>query len=528
MSFRAGGGVSGGQAPSTIIPNTGNAAQNTLLLTNAINQPGCKVIGFNGGVYPIVAGDPGLKAALNDREGLTLQGCAGDTLPYQSAPAVGTILQAASGAGVLVDWAAVAANQSLRGNSIQDIAFDCNSIATIGLQLTSHYGGYWRNVGIYNATTTGLNLATVNLVGVDDLQANLFENLTIRVAAAAAAKGMILNGLTGFGNVSLNTFINTFVLSQNGTGIQLGYSDSNRFYSTLINRTGTALGIDFLGSNSANDNATANVFYDVDAVGGVTSRGIGLANPALNNCVFFSTANSNVVPTIETGSVLQWATTRGVQFSNYRTEVFLCDDFLAGALATSGSIGDLNWGTAGGTTTVFGNAVGHPGIVRLDTTATSGTIERLGMGPNGTDPFASQETWDITWILRLNTNDANTQLRAGFANNLSTDPPNDGVYFEKLAADVSWFGVTRAGGVQNRTAAIAPTSTNWVVLRLRRVDASTVGFSINGAAEVTATLTIPATGVQPWVQIVNSAAASKTVDVDYFEMRITSLARTGV
>jgi hypothetical protein len=61
---------------------------------------------------------------------------------------------------------------------------------------------------------------------------------------------------------------------------------------------------------------------------------------------------------------------------------------------------------------------------------------------------------------------------------------------------------------------------------LRRIDASTIGFSTAGGAEVTVTLNVPTAAVEPFVQIKNAKAASKTIDVDYFERRIGGLSRT--
>jgi hypothetical protein len=130
-------------------------------------------------------------------------------------------------------------------------------------------------------------------------------------------------------------------------------------------------------------------------------------------------------------------------------------------------------------------------------------------------------------MIRLNTNDANTILQAGLSFNPGTATPGHGMYIEKQAADTSWFGVCRASSVQTRTSALATVSTNWVKFRIRRVDASTIGFTLDSGTEQLITTNIPTTGtgMHPFVTLSNTAAADKNVDLDYFHIFITGLSR---
>ena len=72
-------------------------------------------------------------------------------------------------------------------------------------------------------------------------------------------------------------------------------------------------------------------------------------------------------------------------------------------------------------------------------------------------------------------------MRVGLGNSANADPPGDGCFIEKLAADTQWFGVTRASAAQGRTAALGTvTAAAWVKLvrpprvrhrdRVQRVD----------------------------------------------------------
>jgi len=105
------------------------------------------------------------------------------------------------------------------------------------------------------------------------------------------------------------------------------------------------------------------------------------------------------------------------------------------------------------------------------------------------------------------------------------NPPADGIYVEKLEADTSWFGVTRSASSETRTAALAACSTSWVKFRVWRLNATTVGFTVNDGTEVTATATVTSLPISPMIQIRNSAAADKTIDFDFFDISITGLSR---
>jgi hypothetical protein len=196
------------------------------------------------------------------------------------------------------------------------------------------------------------------------------------------------------------------------------------------------------------------------------------------------------------------------------------DDFMSGSTTTL-NIGQMGWALvtgSGGTCALIASEANHPGMIRLSTSATSGgNVLIILYGSATLGPILPADYFDMQLICRINTNDTNAQFRFGMMNNPTSDPGADGIYFEKLYADTSWYGVTRSGASQTRTAALAATSTAWVTLRLRRVNSTTVGFSINGGTEVTATATIPTVTLIPVTQVKNNTTADKTLDLDYFD-----------
>lgn len=208
----------------------------------------------------------------------------------------------------------------------------------------------------------------------------------------------------------------------------------------------------------------------------------------------------------------------------YQSGFSLQEEFYGGG-TTNGTIGNLGFGETNGTTSVLATAsTSYIGIVRRDTSAVSGTITSLYLYPHSSSLFASNLPHDITWIVRLNTNDADTSLRIGAGNSVLTDPPIFGIYFEKDEADTNWFCVTTTAGVRTATDSGVAVNTSFNVFQYKRFSAS-VEYRINGALVCTNTTNLPTALVNPFTQIRNNAAASKTIDHDYFEVNIRGMTR---
>lgn len=207
---------------------------------------------------------------------------------------------------------------------------------------------------------------------------------------------------------------------------------------------------------------------------------------------------------------------------DYRSTIEMQDDFIAGTSTTS-TIGALGWQFSGGTAALLAPEAGRPGILRRDTSASSGTASYLYLG-TATRTFLASETFTQTWIFRLTQTDANTKVRIGHMNSVA-DASTSGVYLEKLDADTNWFCVTRSASTETRVDSGVATGTGWVKLEIAK-SGSGVTWKLNGA-QVCGTMTtnVPTAAQFPIGFIINSAAASKTIDFDYFQMKITGLSR---
>lgn len=202
---------------------------------------------------------------------------------------------------------------------------------------------------------------------------------------------------------------------------------------------------------------------------------------------------------------------------DYRTSVQLQDEFATG-ISTSGSIGSLGWATSGGTNAFITPESSHPGILRRDTGGTINTLSTTFLyGANR--QFLGSEDYSWLFVARLNTSDALTLVRIGMLA-AAANPTVAGIYFEKLDADTNWFCVTRLSSSETRVDTGVAVTTNFTTFSATK-DAGGAIFYINNmrvAGPITDTL--PNVCI-PMVLLNNGEAASKTIDVDYFEQRIT-------
>ena len=208
----------------------------------------------------------------------------------------------------------------------------------------------------------------------------------------------------------------------------------------------------------------------------------------------------------------------------FRTTIELQDEFTSGSTG-NGTTGNLGFGTANGTTTGQASVANRIGIIRRDTSAVSGTIAVIFLNSTTSTAINPANVHRVVWVDRLNTNDANTTVRIGSINSVTVSPPAEGIFLEKLDADTNWFCVTRAAGVQTRTDSTIAVTTNFAIFSYT-ANSSGVQFSIDNVNVCgLQTTNIPTVFINPATQIVNSAAASKTIDMDYFQLQIFGLGR---
>lgn len=214
--------------------------------------------------------------------------------------------------------------------------------------------------------------------------------------------------------------------------------------------------------------------------------------------------------------------------ANPRQPYILNDDFLFASTET-GEIGDLGWSFTNGAWNLVSAAANHPGICRRTSTAVIGTVASVFPGGGGTTVnVLFEQLNEIVWIVRQPTTVADVDIRIGLANDFTANPPINGAYFEKLAADTNWFGVGRVANVETRTdTGVAATADAWLNFRLRRVSETVLGFSVNGATEiqVAGNMPINTTALLMGFHLVPTSLNARSLDTDFFSITFVSQVR---
>lgn len=203
----------------------------------------------------------------------------------------------------------------------------------------------------------------------------------------------------------------------------------------------------------------------------------------------------------------------------FRSSIFLQEDFISGS-NTNGTIGVLGMGITGGTAGVIASEANRFGLIRRDTGAVAGTVANTNLIPNISTAFTVTNPHQVIWVVRLNVNNNNTEARHGSMNLITANPPANGIYIEKAAADTNWFCVTRSGGVQTRTDSGVAVDTNFHTFRYT-LNSSGAMFSIDNAGVCgTHTTNLPTGFATPTSQLSNIDAVAKSADYDYFQFNV--------
>lgn len=217
--------------------------------------------------------------------------------------------------------------------------------------------------------------------------------------------------------------------------------------------------------------------------------------------------------------------------NNPLTTAFDYEDFL-GNDGTTGSIGKLGWGFVNSSVAFVASEASHPGIISKLQNNNSGSLY-LGF-TTGIFMLLPSMNFDNYFIVRPQSFDGNCSLWVGYQDtNSGTGDANNMILFEALSTDTNWFTTTRNGGtVARQNTTIPATTGNWYTFRLRRIDASTLGFTVvtvngvaSGVGEFTETTEIPTTTLGWAMRMRSHTAANRTCEIDYWDQLITGMAR---
>lgn len=196
------------------------------------------------------------------------------------------------------------------------------------------------------------------------------------------------------------------------------------------------------------------------------------------------------------------------------------DSFLSGRNG-NGVGGEMPW-TFGGTH-AFVPVSGVPGVKRLSTGASINTVAYMSSSDSAQTSFDIADVGEILYRIRLSQVDADTTARIGLACQSHTvAQPTAGLWFERAGGDTNWQRVARAASTETKQDTGVAATTSWAWFRIRPKGSGVIGFAMNGGAETDiSTGNVPTGGCNFWVMITNTAAADKSMDIDYFQAKFT-------
>jgi hypothetical protein len=258
----------------------------------------------------------------------------------------GTMLQFSSVSG--------AGNNKMSGGGIDNIYFDCASLAGYAVRVVSYNLGVFNRLMVFEPTVAGIELDVVaSLSDAAGCQHNLFSNCQVW-ASSAGGIGLRLKSSTDGQNPSFNVFLNTLIQHKDGIGIYLGNCDNNHFTHTKIGLTaaGTGNAVEMHGSNSAASYvARSNVFDHISAGAGIVAKGTATYTyPAYGNSFLnIDKDNNTPEPTAEAG--VYWGNCSSIDGRRIETTIASAATCDIGTVPTelvqiTGTTGITSFGTA--------------------------------------------------------------------------------------------------------------------------------------------------------------------------------------
>ena len=217
----------------------------------------------------------------------------------------------------------------------------------------------------------------------------------------------------------------------------------------------------------------------------------------------------------------------GADPMNEDAAVFHIDEFLNNSGGT-GAIGMLGWKFINGTVYVPAVRQGYPGLVGLRTSAAAGQVCSFFLANAvGTNIFRFDEFEECRFIIIPTAANTDCAYQYGPMSAYGVLTPTAGIYVERLATDTNYFFVCRAAGVQTRVDSGVAFAASAINLRIRRVGAADVRFSLNGGAETTITTNVPAaaTGLNIGLQRTPTTATTRDLDLDRIALKLVPIAR---
>ena len=198
------------------------------------------------------------------------------------------------------------------------------------------------------------------------------------------------------------------------------------------------------------------------------------------------------------------------------TKTVIEDDFLDGALTTTGNIGSIGMGITG--TVTVANVAGltdHPGIFAITANNNVGSV-------NSGRTILSANVERFTAIVRQTDITTMSMCIGVQSSGTVADETAQGYYFSfNPATDSHWRTITRdATDIESQNTTVTVTSTNWYLLDIvHDFTTPSIKFYVNNTLVTTHTTRIPTTQALLYSFALDSnEAVAKVMDVDYIRV----------
>lgn len=175
---------------------------------------------------------------------------------------------------------------------------------------------------------------------------------------------------------------------------------------------------------------------------------------------------------------------------------------------------NFNFTVSGATT----SEADHLGILELE--PFESVVCGFALGPDADLPVLRFSDLNSTTIIIRTAGIQDTFFRFGLNNDVASDPPVDGVYFELLSTDTNFFAVTRDNNTQTRTdTGVAWVANTWYTLTITKDANNNPKFTIN-TTDITNTTNIPTEFLNLGISVLRSVTNNTTYDLDFFSVKI--------
>lgn len=300
---------------------------------------------------------------------------------------------------------------------------------------------------------------------------------------------------------------------------------------TLVNEGATTLESDVTVT------PLPSTMISTDATGKLTATTLGTSTLLGRNS---ATTGSPEAVTVGTGLTMSAGADLSLDIGTVQDEIrqaillpsepsLFRDEFVSLSL-TTGLIGELGWRTSNGTVSNLAPEVDHPGILRRDSSATSGQVSSLFLAATATNTlFRWDQFGEMTVCVRL-FQITNVTFRFGVATSADGNAPGSGAYFEATSAANNIIPVLKSGVNTNLPGNSWTLDTNWHTFHIHRISQNSVKFQIDNGPQYTETIgtgggITDTTAMQWFFQIIPTSASARSMDIDFFSSRLSAQSR---